>query len=208
MSVLNRISCLQDRRDEVPNQELARELAATENLDGIKEIAENLFNRDKNIQSDCIKVLYETGYIKSELIGEYVGDFIKLLKSRNNRLVWGAMIALAVVAAMKADVIYENLETIYSAMKQGSVITIDNGIKVLAAVASKNEEYNKSIFPYLIDHLKTCRPKDVARYAESTFVAVNVQNNGEFMEVLKGREVSLTSSELARVKKLYKVLTK
>ncbi|MDS1028888.1 hypothetical protein RDV78_00040 [Bacillota bacterium LX-D] len=32
MSGLNRIACLQDRKDEVPNQELARELAATENL--------------------------------------------------------------------------------------------------------------------------------------------------------------------------------
>ena len=38
MSVLNRIGCMQNRRDEIPNQELGRELAATENLAGIKEI--------------------------------------------------------------------------------------------------------------------------------------------------------------------------
>jgi hypothetical protein len=208
MSILNRIACLQDSRDEVPNQELARELAAAEDMDGIKEIEENLFNRDKRIQSNCIKVLYEIGYIKPQLISQYTEDFMKLIKSSNNRLVWGAMIALAMVAEKMADEIYQNLETVYSALKQGSVITMDNGIKVLTSVASKNEKYNKSIFPYLIDHLKMCKPRDVARHAESSIAAVNVRNKNEFMKVLKEREVSLKSSELARVKKLYKASDK
>ncbi|MEQ8155236.1 MAG: hypothetical protein ABRQ25_10190 [Clostridiaceae bacterium] len=92
MSVLNRIACMQDRKDEVPNQELARELVENNNISGVKEIAENLFNKDKNIQSDCIKVLYEVAYIKPEMISQYAGDFIKLLKSRNNRMVWGSML--------------------------------------------------------------------------------------------------------------------
>ena len=89
MSVLNKLACSQGRRDEAPNQELARELAETENRAGIKEIAENLWNKDKKIQNDCVKVLYEVGYKKPELISDYVGDFLKLLKSANNRLVWG-----------------------------------------------------------------------------------------------------------------------
>ena len=55
MSILNRIASQQNRRDEILNQELAKELAATGNIEGIKKIAENLYNKDKNIQSDCIK---------------------------------------------------------------------------------------------------------------------------------------------------------
>ena len=43
MSVLNRIAYLQNRRDEVPNQELARELAEQKDRAGIHEIAENLW---------------------------------------------------------------------------------------------------------------------------------------------------------------------
>ena len=35
MSVLNRIAYFQNRRDEVPNQELARELAKTKNKPGL-----------------------------------------------------------------------------------------------------------------------------------------------------------------------------
>ncbi len=207
MSVLNKIAYIQGITGEIPNQELARELVESENKEGIKEIVENLFNKNKNIQCDCIKVLYEAGYIKPEIIAQYAGDFIKLLKSSNNRLVWGAMIALSSISSIKADDIFENLEAVYEAMKVGSVITVDNGVKVLAAVASQKEEYNKIIFPYLINHLKTCRPKEVPQHAESIIAAVNPQNKNEFISVLKDRETSLTSTQLARIKKLYKLLT-
>lgn len=39
MSVLSKIAFFQNRRDEIPNQQLAKELAETENKKGIKEIA-------------------------------------------------------------------------------------------------------------------------------------------------------------------------
>ena len=81
MSVLNRIAFSQDRRDEVPNQEAARMLAETRNTADIREIAENLWNKEINIQSDCLKVLYELGYLAPELIADYVDDFIKLLET-------------------------------------------------------------------------------------------------------------------------------
>ena len=45
MTALQRIAHFQDRRDEVPNQELARQLASTQDVDGICEIAENLWNK-------------------------------------------------------------------------------------------------------------------------------------------------------------------
>jgi hypothetical protein len=64
MSVLNEIAYFQNRRDEIPNQELAGKLVTEQNQDGICEIAENLGNKDKNIQNDCIKVLYEIGHRK------------------------------------------------------------------------------------------------------------------------------------------------
>jgi len=44
-------------------------------------------------------------------------------------------------------------------MKEGSVIAVDNAIKVLAAVASQNNEYNKKIFPFLLDNLSKFRQK-------------------------------------------------
>jgi len=82
MSVVNRLAHPQNRRDEVPNQELARDLAARKDKAGIREIAANLWNKDKDIQSDCIKVLYEVGSIEPKLIADYAEDFVKLLRSK------------------------------------------------------------------------------------------------------------------------------
>jgi hypothetical protein len=206
MSVLNKIACMQNRKDELPNQELAQELVAGNNRAGIKEIADNLYNENKDIQSDCIKVLYEAGYLKPEIIAEYAGDFLTLLASRNNRLVWGAMLALADIAGLQAELIYENLEKVYRAMKEGSVITVDNGVKVLACVAAHKEEYNKNIFPFLLENLRKCRPKELAQHAESIFVAVNPLNQEEFLQALRAREDLLSKAQLTRVKKLYKKL--
>ena len=47
-------------------------------------MVENLGNKDKSIQSDCIKILYEIGYIKPIIISDYVNEFTKLFNSRNN----------------------------------------------------------------------------------------------------------------------------
>ena len=205
MSALDRIAHFQSRRDELPNQELARDLASSKDRAGIWEIAENLWNQDKGIQADCIKVLYEIGYIQPALIADHVEDFIKLLKSRNNRLVWGGMIALGTVADLKPDVIFAHLSEIQKAINTGSVITVDNGVRTLALAASQGGKYNKAIFPYLIDHLKTCRPKDVPQHAEKTLQAVvNSSNMKEFTTVLEKRMEDLTGSGLARVKKVIK----
>ncbi len=46
----------------MPNQELARELAERKDRVGIGEIARNLRHEGRNVQSDCLKVLYEIGW--------------------------------------------------------------------------------------------------------------------------------------------------
>jgi hypothetical protein len=204
MSVLNKIAFFQNRRDEVPNQELARTLAQTRNAADIREIAASLWNKEPNIQSDCLKVLYELGYLAPELIVEYVEDFIKLLKQRNNRMVWGGMIALSTVAGLQADKIFPHVDEIIKAMEAGSVITMDNGIRTLALVASKKDEYRQVIFPYLIDHLKTCRTKEVPQHAEKTLPAVSSENKSDFIAVLEKRLEDCSTSQAVRLKKIIK----
>ena len=204
MPALQRIAYYQARRDEVPNQELAKELAAKKDRKGIREIATNLWNENPNVQSDCLKVLYEIGYLQPELIAPYADDFLRLLRSRNNRLVWGAMIALSTVADLRADAIYPHVAEIKRVMDQGSVITKDNGVRVLALVAAHKAVYSQDIFPYLLHHLETCRPKDVPQHAEKTVVAVNARNQQQFVAVLEKRLVDLSGSQAARVQKVIK----
>jgi len=204
MSVLNRLAYSLGRRDEVPNQELARDLAAKKDKKGIREIAENLWNKDRNIQADCIKVLYEVGYIEPKLIADYAEDFVKCLRSKNNRLVWGGMTALAEVAKANPGAIFKNLDAIKKAKETGSVITIDNAISTLAYTAAANKKYNETIFPYLLKHLSGCRPKEVPQHSEKTMPAVNASNKVDFIKVLEKRMDDLSSGGLARVKKVIK----
>jgi hypothetical protein len=206
MSVLNKIAHFQNRRDEAPNQELARELAETRNKPGIQEVAENLGHQNQNVQSDCLKVLYEIGYLAPELIADYVDDFLKLLKSKNNRMVWGAMIALATIAARKPREIWKSVDDVIVATEHGTLITQVWGLKALARVAAANKRYRDKLFPILIQHLKTCIPRDVPTHAESILCAVDASHKDEFLSVLESRRAEMTPSQLARLKRITKQL--
>jgi len=207
MSVIDKLAHSIGRRDEVPNQELARDLAAKKDKKGIHEIAENLWNKDKNIQADCIKVLYEVGYIEPKLIVDYTEDFVKCLRNKNNRLAWGGMTALAEVAKANPDVVFKHLDAIKKAKETGSVITVDNAISTLAWTAAGNKQYNEVIFPYLLKHLSFCRPKEVPQHSEKTVPAVNASNKADFIKVLEKRTEDLSGGGLTRVKKVIKQAT-
>ncbi len=202
MQALNRIAHFQGRRDEAPNQALAKDLASRKDAEGIREIAANLSNPDGAIQADCIKVLYEIGYIDPALISEYAQAFFGLLGSRNNRLVWGGMIALSSIAGLRPEFIYRHRAEIQGAMESGSVITVDNGVLALARAAGRSAKYNKAIFPYLLNHLKTCRPKDLASHAEKTLAAVNSSNRSRFAALLTQRMPGVSGSVLMRLRKV------
>ncbi len=208
MSVLDRISYFQGRRDEVPNQELARELAAAKDKKGIAEIAANLWHTERAIQSDCLKVLYEIGYLEPDLIADYADDFLKLLRSRHNRLVWGGMIALSTIAALRAAKLFEHRDIIQQTMDKGSVITKDAGVAVLAAIAAQDGRYNEQIFPYLLEHLATCRPKDVPQHSEKMVTAVTPHNQAAFIHILESRIDDLSSTQLKRVQKVIREVEK
>jgi hypothetical protein len=150
MSVLNRIAFFQNRRDEVPNQDLAKELVQTKNREGIKEIANNLRHKNQNVQSDCLKVLYEIGYLEPNLIADFAPDFLALLQSKNNRMIWGSMIALATVADKKPKEIYAKLDDVKTAVEKGTLITAVWATKTLAKVAAADKAYKQKIFPILI----------------------------------------------------------
>jgi hypothetical protein len=199
MSVLGKIAHFQDRRDEVPNQEVARELAQTHSLANIREIAENLWNKEPNIQSDCLKVLYELGYLVPELIADYLDDFLKLLKHRNNRMVWGGMIALSTIAGLQADRIFPHVDEIQKTMETGSVITNDAGIKTLTEVAARKDEYRARIVPYLLERLSNSRPVDAPRYAEIILAAIDTADKAEFVKILEKRMEAASGSRLARL---------
>lgn len=202
MSILPRLASSQNVGNDLPNQALARDLASSGDVDAIVELVENLSNRDRAIQSDCIKTLYEIGYLDPALIAPHAAVFLKMLRSRNNRLVWGGMIALSTISSLTADDLFPHLAEIQKAMASGSVITVDAAILTLAGIASAKPEYNRAIFPTLLEHLRTCRPKEVPQHAEKTLPAVTPVNKDDFIAVLESRMEDLTTAQTGRLKKV------
>src|SRR4051812_15144018 len=125
MKALEKLASSSGRRDEVPNQELAMEIIKKSDQDAIKELIENLANKSKDIQNDCIKVLYEIGEKDPKLIAPYHADFVKLLDNKNNRLQWGGMEALNTIALEKPDIVFKSLSKLIEVAEKGSVITKD-----------------------------------------------------------------------------------
>ena len=205
--MLERLACKLGHNDETPNIELAEELCRNNDTAGIKEIVDGFIGADKAVANDCIKVLYEVGERNPELIADYVNEFITHLRSKNNRLAWGSMTALAKIVKYAPKPIFEKLSLVKAAYEDGSVITVDNSISVFAGLCNVNENYAKEVLPILINHLQKCRPKDVPQHAERVSVCFNSRNAGTFIEVLKNRLPNLVATGQTRVKKLLKGLS-
>jgi len=204
--MIEKIACKLGRNDEAPNIELAEELCRTKNAEGIAVIVGGFTGSDKAVANDCLKVLYEIGERKPELIAGYANEFISRLHSKNNRLAWGSMTALSKIVELAPEPIFAKLSIIIAAYENGSVITVDNGVSVFAGLCRAGANYAKEVLPILINHLEKCRSKDVAQHAERASVCFNCENAGAFIEVLEKRMPNLAATGQTRLKKLLKLL--
>jgi hypothetical protein len=204
MLVLSRISYFQSRHDSIVNVALAKELAAKKDKDGVREVADELWNKDLAIANACIDVINEVGTIDPSLIADCAGDLLKLIQSNNHYMVWRAMTALAAIAHLKADAIYKNLAAVESAMLNGSVNVTYHGVKVLARVAASGKARNAKVFPILLTHLTTCWPRALPQHSKNMLIAVNARNQEEFVTILKKRLPELSASQAVRVKLVIK----
>lgn len=170
--------------------------------EGIRELVANLDHADQNVRSDCLKTLYEVGYLRPELIAGYAAEFLRLLHDRNNRMVWGSMLALSTIAPLCADDLFQHHAEILAVMAEGSVITVDNGIKILATIAAANPRYRGELLPLLLHHLGTSRPKDVPQHAEAVVQAVDAAHADAFAAVLEKRMAAMSASQANRLKQL------
>ena len=152
----------------------------------VKELVRNLRNRDREIQSDCIKVLYEVGERKPDLIAEYAGEFSSLLDSDNNRLVWGGMAALDQIALANPKTIYGMLPKIVGSAETGSVITRDHAVGILIKLASL-AQYRETVTPLLIEQLKRSPTNQLPMYSENLVPIVTEKNRAAFVRTLTSR---------------------
>jgi hypothetical protein len=207
MTVIDLLATNLNKRDDIANQALALEIIKGSHSDWIKELVDNLNNKDKNIQSDCIKVLYEIGQNGApQLIAPYLKAFGNLLNSKNNRLIWGAMIAIDMITSVNPEGVNDLLPAIKKTTENGSVITIDHWVGILAKL-SVHQDFAKKTVPLLIDQLINCPIKQLPMYAEKSLIAVNPANKRQFAEILELRLPETDKeSQKKRIEKIIKTM--
>lgn len=208
MSILNKLASSLNRRDEEPNIALAKSIAAVNDKKAVKELIENLTNKRKEIQNDCIKVVYEIGALKPELIKEYFNEFVSQLQSKNNRIQWGAMTALASITAEIPETIYKLLPKILSAADSGSVITKDYAVSILLKLYAERNLSDK-IFVLLSEQLAKAATNQLPMYAENAMPLIADKHKKEFIKTLLSRidEIEKETKRI-RVEKVIKKLSK
>ena len=208
MTVIEKLSSSTGKRSKEANKAFAKEIAGKNDRKSIKELIELLDNKDRNIKSDSIEVLYETGYLRPNLIADYYQTFVALLKNRNNRLVWGAMIALSSISIIAPEIVFKEFSKIVTAVEKGSVITKDAGVATFANLATVESQKEK-VIPILFKELKKCPPKQLPQYTEKSLIAVGEKNKSEFIELINSRMPSLEKeSQIKRIKKVLKAVEK
>ena len=208
MIIIEKLASSMGRRDEIPNQELAKQIANKNDKIAIKELFENLHNKNKNIQNDCIKVIYEIGVLKPLLISDYIEDLIKLLDNTNNRLQWGGMTALNTLVLEKPEHIYDNLSKLVDVAEKGTVITKDNLMAILIKLCSI-KKYSDYAFSLFNEQLLKSLNNQLPMYAENAIIIINDSNKIKFIETLRSRLQGIEKeTKKARVEKIIKKLTK
>jgi hypothetical protein len=208
MSIIDQLAVSLGRRDEVPNVELAEKIASKGDKAAVKELVENLSNKNKNIPPDCLKTLYEIGYRKPQLIADYYREFGSLLTSKNGRMVWGAATALSSIAEANPKGVYGLIPAMLKAADDsGSVIARDHVVIALSKLGSM-KQYNEDCSALLLEQLMKVPVNQFPMYVEESVAVINDKNREAFLEVINTRmnDDIQQESKRKRVEKVVKKL--
>lgn len=206
MSVLDQLSSYVGEKGNVANIALARRLAQSDNSNAINELIAGLQHSDKRIRHDCIKVLYELGYGAPKAIAPYSDTFVGFLEAKDNRMVWGSMIALSTIVTIDSANIFKQLQSIKQAISKGSTITIDNGVRILAKL-NQNPAYRFAVEQFLLDILWNCPIKQLPMYAQLCKESLDKQNSELFRKIFSARLPECEKeSQTKRLEKILKAI--
>ena len=184
MGVRDRLAGALGRNDERPNVALAEQLAAAEDRDGIAELAAALGDPDVAVRNDAIKVLYEIGDRRPDLVAPHLQAFFGLLGANNNRSVWGALSAVETVTQLAPDAVAAQLDAVLAAADRSSVIAKDKLMAILSKLAQAGQGSARSI---LLDRLARSAVNQLPMYAELAAQAVGLREAPRLRSIILSR---------------------
>lgn len=204
MNVIEALSTSLNLKVQEPNIALAKEIVNTKNESGVLELINELNN--KKLASDCIKVLYEIGYLEPKLIEKHATIFLDLLSHKDNRLQWGAMTALCEISKVNPEFAFENLNQILHTSNEGSVITKDQAFNILIELAKIDQYYNKA-FSLINEQLMVAPKNQFPKYVEQTFTVFKPKDQEVLIKTIELKIVDIdVESKRKRAEKILQKL--
>ena len=206
MSVLDQLAAALGRNDEQPNVDLAERLAANPDKAAIAELVATLTTGPTVVANDAIKVLYELGERRPELVADHADAFFATLTSKNNRLVWGGMSALDTIAAISGSALAKRQPEILAAAEKGSVIAKDKAVSILAKLVAAG---HAKALPALLAMIETAAVNQLPMYAEMAAPAIDRSHQAAFVAIITKRLATIDQpAKRARLEKLLRKLAK
>ncbi|WP_120496521.1 hypothetical protein [Kiloniella sp. EL199] len=206
-SILSQMSHSLGRKDEEPNIILAHKLVREKDIESIDLVAGILKTGRGPAQKDAIKILYEIGGDAPDLLVPYTEFFLKKMQSNNNRMVWGALAALAEISKVEEKTIGANLDAILSAADAGSVIAKDKAIEILIQLTNR-PTFEQIASNHLISKLKTATINQLPMYAERIHNCLSGEFLAAFKTVVFSRlDENMSDSKRRRLKKVLEKLS-
>lgn len=205
-SVIDQLASSLGQRDEKPNIDLAVKIADSGNEEQLNELFSLLAGKKPALRNDAIKVIYEVGERKPDMISNHVKDFIQLLQHKDNRMKWGAMTALSSISKTQPKRLVPFIVHVVDAMDAGSVITRDHGIFILSHIATLPKQH-KDCMELLLEQLEKAPVNQLPMYAEKTAEVVTLPFVKPMVRILKARkDVMEIPSKAKRIEKVIKQL--
>lgn len=148
MSILDSLSSATGDRTQSSNERAALECLEKPAL--LAEIAVGLSGPDEKLAGDCAEVMTKVAERRPLLVTPYAAVLVRALESRNTRVRWEAMHAIAEIAQFVPTTVEALLPRLRQAIVEDrSVIVRDHAVKALGAYAGTGPVAAVSVLPLL-----------------------------------------------------------
>ncbi len=207
MPIIEQLASSLGKRDEAPNIALAQKIVISNDKNAVVELVTLLDHKKVDVFSDVIKVLYEIGERKPELIAEHYHVFKACTTHKNKRMIWGAFTAIQSFAHLKTKRIFNDLPELIKASNCDSVIAKDNLMKAMVKVAA-DKTFTDDVCVLLLEQLSASPNNQFPMYSELVLPVIIAKTKKQFRDVLEQRVSTLEKeSQKNRILKVMKKLS-
>ena len=208
MDVLALLSSSQGRRDQIPNQALAKTLAASGDTAAIADLMRIVTGGKHAARHDAIVVAYEVAATKPELMRAHAETFFKLLSDKDNRMRWGAMDAILHLLDLMPERVMKDLNALCEAADTSSVIAKDRLMAILSKL-NANPAFAPVVTPVILTRLRYAAVNQTPMYAELAAETISDADLPELLGILEARYDNISyPAKKARLAKLQRTLEK